>query len=325
MNVVWLRRMAMIAGVLLHAFFAATLAQAQPFPGRPITLIVPYAPGTGIDITARIIGQKLEERGAYTVVVKNQPGGSGNIGADAAAKSPPDGYTLVIMANSQIINQFISSNARDILKDFTPVAPAGTAPYVLAVPSSLGVSSIRELVALAKTKPGELNYAAIVASLPHMLGVSLRSSSNIDITLVSYKSTVDAMTDVLSGRVQIWFTTLPSALPHAKAGKVRILGVTGDRRSPLIPDVPTMTEAGFPDLDSGSELFIMAPAGTPSAITSKLNADIMAAVAAPDVQAKFAEQGIVTNTGSTEQLAARLRDEVDKWGRAVKASGIQKE
>ena len=316
-------RLPLVALVVACASLAGSMAIAQSYPLRPITLICPYAPGTGIDIAARIIAHKLEEKPGYTIVVKNQPGASGNIGADAAASAPPDGYTIVIMANSQIINQFISKNVRDVLKDFVPVAPAGTAPYALAVPASLGVGSINELVALAKSRPGQLNYAAIVASLPHLLGVSLRSDADIDITLVSYKSTIDATTDVLSGRVQIWFTTVPAALPHAKAGKVRVLGVTGDNRLALLPEVPTMTEAGFPGLNSGSELFIMAPAGTPATIVSKLNSDIMAAVMAPDVQEKYAEQGIVVNTGSPDQLGARLRAEVDKWNRAVKSSGIQ--
>ena len=325
MNFAWLHHLPIRAVLMLHLCLATNAAFAQPYPSRPITLICAYAPGTGIDITARIIAQKIEERGGYTVIVKNQPGASGNIGADAAAKAAPDGYTIIILPNSQIINRFVSKDVRDILKDFVPVAPAGTNPYVLAVPASLGVGSIKELVAMARSKPGVLNYAAIVASLPHFLGVRLNSDANVDIKLVSYKSTVDAMTDVLSGRVQIWFTTLPAALPHAKAGKVRILGVSGEKRFPLIPDVPTMKEAGFPGLDSGSELFIMAPAGTPASITAKLNRDIMSAVASPDVQAKFTELGIVSDTGTPEQLGARLRSEVDKWGRAVKASGIQVE
>lgn len=325
MNFAWLRRLPVLATLLLHLCLLANAANAQPYPSRPITLICAYAPGTGIDLTARIIAQKLEERGGYTIVVKNQPGASGNIGADAAAKAAPDGYTLIILPNSQIINRFVSKNVRDVLTDFTPVAPAGTNPYVLAVPTSLGVGSMKELVALARSKPGALNYAAIVASLPHFLGVNLKSDAGIDITMVSYKSTTDAMTDVLTGRVHIWFTTLPAALPHAKTGKVRILGLSGEKRFPLIPEVPTMIEAGFPGLNSGSELFIMAPAGTPASITTKLNSDIMSAVASPDVQAKFTELGIVSDIGTPAQLAARLRSEVDKWGRAVKASGIKVE
>ncbi len=318
-------RLALLAVVAAHACFAAGIALAQAYPSRPITLICPYAAGTGIDIVARTIGQKLEEKPGYTVVVKNQPGASGNLAADAAAKAAPDGYTIVIMANSHIINQYVSKNVRDVLKDFVPVAPAGTVPYVLAVPTSLSATSMKELVALAKAKPGELNYAAIVASLPHLLGVSLKSAADIDITLVSYKSTTDAVVDVLSGRVPIWFTTLASALPHARAGKVRVLAVTGDRRSALLPDVPTMTEAGFPELNSGSTSFIMAPAGTPAAIVAKLSSDIGAAVASSDVREKLAAQGVEPNTGSAEELGATLRAEVDKWGRAVKASGIRTE
>jgi tripartite-type tricarboxylate transporter receptor subunit TctC len=301
------------------------VAGAQAYPTRPITLICAFGPGTGIDITARIIAQKLEEKPGYTVVVKNQPGASGNIGVDAAARAAPDGYTLIIVGNSQIITQYMSKNARDVVKDLVPVAPAGTTPFVLAVSSSLPVTSMKELVALAKSKPGELNYAGVVATLPHMMGVSFNMAANIDIRLVSYKSTPDAMTDVLSSRVPIWFTSLASAYPQAKAGKVRVLALTGDKRSALLPDVPTMTEAGYPELDSGSMTFIMAPAGTPPAIVAKLNADITAVVASPAVTEKFAEQGVEPNTGTPEELGATLRKEVDRWGRVVKAAGIQPE
>lgn len=323
-----MRRFHGVAGFIgLVAALAAGAGSAwsQGYPERPITLVCPYGPGTGIDLIARILAQRLGEEYGQPVVVRNQPGASGNIGADVAAKAAPDGYTIVILANSQIINQHISKNVRDVQKDFVAVAPAGTLPYLLGVPSQFPAKSIREVVAVAKSKPGEINYGTVPASLPHFLGVMLKSSADIDIRLVPYKSTTDAIGDVLSGRVPLWFTTVATALPLVNSGKVRALGVTGEKRAAVLPDVPTMTEAGFPALDISQSFFYLAPAGTPPAIVAKLNADITRAMGNKDVREKLANQGVEPATSTPEQLAALLRSEYVKWGRIVKESGIRTE
>lgn len=250
-------RFAILALLTADFGLIAGNAFAQTYPNRPITFICPYAPGTGIDLIARIIGQKLSEYSGYPVVIKNQPGASGNIGADAAANAPPDGYTIVIIANSH--------------------------------------------------------------------RVMLKSAGDIDITLISYKSTTDAVADVVGGRVPIWFTTVASGLPLVKSGTVRALGVTGEKRAALLPDVPTMVEAGFPGLNTGSAFYILAPAGTPKPIITKLNSDITKAMGTKDVKEKRAGQGVEPNSSTPEELGAILKNEVTKWAKTVKESGIRTE
>mgnify|MGYP001564712226 CR=1 FL=1 len=325
MNRTSIFRFAILALLTADFGLIAGNAFSQTYPNRPITFICPYAPGTGIDLIARIIGQKLSEYSAYPVVIKNQPGASGNIGAEAAANSPPDGYTIVIIANSHIINQHVSKNVRDVLKDFDPVALAGTLPYLLTVSSSLPANSIKELVALARSRPGEINYSGVVGSVPHLLGVMLKSAGNIDITLISYKSTTDAVADVVGGRVPIWFTTVASGLPFVKSGTVRALGISGEKRAALLPDVPTMVEAGFPGLNTGSEFYILAPAGTPKPIITKLNSEITKAMGTKDVKEKLVGQGVDPNSSTPEELGAILKNEVAKWAKTVKESGIRTE
>jgi len=301
----------------------ATSAFSQNYPSRPIILICPYAPGAGIDLVARIIGQRLNESMGYNIVIRNQPGASGNIGADAAANAPPDGYTLVIIANAQILNKHLAKNVRDASKDFAPVAPAGKLPFVLGVSSSLPVRSIAELVVLARAKPGEINFSGVAGSITHLLGVLLGSNANVDIRFVSYKSSNDAVADVLTGRVPIWITTVASALPFVKSGAVRILGVTGERRLPMLPDAPTMREAGFPALDEATEFYVLAPAATSNAIVAKLNGDITAAMGARDVREKLAALGVEPNSSTPDELAKHLQAQSVKWGEVVKLSGIR--
>ncbi|CAN5424789.1 tripartite tricarboxylate transporter substrate binding protein [soil metagenome] len=314
-----------------HASLLAALAPlsaplfAQAFPQGPVTLVCPYGPGTGIDVIARIIGQKLGESWGYAVVVKNQPGGSGNIGAMAAANSKADGSTMLIVANSHFINQNVSRNVVNLSKAFDPVAPAGTVPYVVTVTSSLPVNSLSELVAYAKSKPGEVNYSGIFGSVPHLLGVALKTAGNIDIRFISYKSTTDATVDAISGRVPIWFTTLASALPLIQSGQIRPLAVTGDKRAPRLPAVPTVAEAGFPTLDLGAAFFFMAPAGTPGSIIDKMNRDITSAMNNKEVIDRLAEQGAQPTTSSPAALGELMKNESAKWSEVVKLSGISVE
>lgn len=300
-------------------------AGAQQYPARPVTLVCPYAPATGIDIVARVLSDRLNAALGYKMVVRNQPGASGNIGADAVATAAPDGYTILIAGNNQILNQFVSKGVRDLPREFAPITITGTIPYVLGIPSALPAKSMAELVALARAKPGEINYSGIVGSVSHLLGVVLAAKANIDIRFISYKSTNDALTDVLSGRVPIWITTVPSALPYVKAGTVRVLGVAGDHRAAGLADVPTMNEAGYPDLSAFVELYVLAPLKTPPAIINKLNADLVAAMAAPEVREKLAGQGIDPVTTTPEQTATRMREQAIKWAEAVKLSGLKAE
>jgi len=300
-------------------------AAAQSFPNRPVTMIVPFAAGTGIDIVTRILGQKMSEDVGQPVIIKNMPGASGNIGADAAAASTPDGYTLGIVANSLFINQYTQKNHRDPINDYAPVSPLGALPYLVAVPLSFPAKSIRDVVALAKAKPGEINFTGLPGSLSHFMGVMLKSAGNIDIQMVSYKSTTDAIPDVLSGRVPLWLTPMPSGLPFVTSGKMRGLAVSGDRRTPLAPDLPTLKEAGFPGMDISAVLYIVAPRGTPVAVINKLNADIGRAQNSKDVQDKFLAQGLVVEKGSPSDLLESMRVEQAKWAVIIKESGMKPE
>ncbi|MGE0799842.1 MAG: Bug family tripartite tricarboxylate transporter substrate binding protein [Lautropia sp.] len=297
-------------------------AATQRFPSGPVTLICPYGPGTGIDIVARIISQKLSESWAQPVVVKNQPGASGAIGAAAAAAAVPDGTTLLIMANSHLINQHVAKNVVDAMQAFTPVAPAGKVPYLLTVSNSLPVRTVGELVALARSQPGALHYSGIHGSVPHLLGVTLASAGKIDLRFVAYKSTTDAMTDAVSGRVPIWFTTVATAAPLIQAGKIRALAVTSSRRSELLPDVPTTAQAGYPALNLGAAFYFMAPAQTPRPIVEQLNRDIASVLTTSEVLRKLAEQGAEADSSSPAELARLLREENVRWAEIVRISGI---
>lgn len=300
-----------------------TLAQAQALPPGPITVIVPYGPGTGIDIVARILTEKLGEMWGVSVVVRNMPGASGNIGAAAAAAAKPDGTTLVIMANSHFINQQIGTNVVDATTALTPVAPTGVIAYMLAVSAAIPVHSTQELIAYAKARPGQVHYSGLTGSVPHLLGVAFAAAANVDIRLVSYKSTTDAIADTVSGRVPIWFTTVPSGIPLVQSGKVRALAVSGAKRARQLPDVPTFIEAGLPTLDIGSSQFVLAPVGTPAALIEKYNRDIGTVMSRRDVIEKMREQGAEAATSSVPELAQHLRTESRRFADLVKASGLK--
>jgi len=316
-------RLASAGGLSAAGLAPWPAAHAQAFPAGPVTLICPYAAGTGIDVVARIVADRLGEQWPHPVVVKNMPGASGNLGAAAAASAKPDGTTLVILANSHLINQQVGRNVVDANTALTAVAPAATVPYLLTVSAAIPPRTAQELVAYARARPGEVHYSGIQASVPHLLGVALASSANVDVRLVSYKSTTDAIADTVSGRVPIWFTTVTSAMPLIQAGKVRALAVTGDKRLRMMPDVPTMTEAGYPAMDLGSAFLFMAPAGTPAPVVEKVNRDILAILRRRDVIDKLGEQGAEPSSGTPQELTQWLRSETRKWGELVKTSGIK--
>ncbi|MDB5921579.1 MAG: Tricarboxylate transport protein TctC [Betaproteobacteria bacterium] len=326
MKKTWITRFALSVLLPTAAFgFAAGPALGQVFPTKPIAFIVPYGPGTGNDVIARLISNKVTENWAQPIVVDNRPGAAGAIGTDLTAKAAPDGHTILIASTSQILNQFISKVNYDILKDFAPVIVPGTLPYVLAVPNASPAKSIKELVAFAKSMPGKVNYAGTFGSLPHFLGEMLKTAGGIDITLINYKSTPDAVPDVLANRVEIWFTTMASAVPLAKAGRVKVLGVAGKQRAAVLPDVPTMAEAGFPTLDVSASFYVLAPAATPSTVVAALNREMAKALASPDVKEKLAAAGVAEKSTTPEEASAMLKTEVAGWAKVVKESGVKME
>lgn len=298
-------------------------ALAQKFATKPVSFIVPYGPGTGNDVIARLIAQKVGSNLGQPMVVENRAGAAGAIGTELVAKSAPDGHTILISSTSQLINPYVTKVRYDILKDFNAIIVPGVLPYLLAVPSASPAKSMKELVSLAKASPGKYNYAGSFGSVSHFMGEMLKSAGGIDIALITYKSTSDAVADVLANRVQIWFTTMATGVPLAKSGKVRVLGVAGSKRAPVLPDVPTMAEAGFPTLDVSASFYILAPAGTPQPVIASLNREIGEALASQDVKKKLSASGVELLGGSPEEASARLKKEVAMWGRVVKESGVQ--
>ena len=314
---------AVLAAVLVAA---AGCAGAQGYPSQPIKLIVPFTAGGTTDILARTIGQKLGESLRQPVIVDNRPGAGGNIGADLVAKAKPDGYTLVMgTIGTQSINASLYSKMPyDSAKDFAPITLVAIVPNVLVVNPTVPAKSVAELIALAKSKPGALNFASSsTGGSPHLSGEMFKQMAGVDIAHVPYKGSAPAITDLLGGQVQLMFDNLPSALPQVKAGKLRALAVTSARRSPAAPDLPTIAEAGVPGYEVDSWFGILAPAGTPREIVNKLNAEIVKILQMPDVKERLSEQGAVPVGDTPEHFAEHIRKETVKWAKVVKASGAR--
>ncbi len=318
----WISRIAILT--LSTGFaLAAELALAQGYPSKAITIIVPYGPGTGNDVIARIIAQKVTENWSHPILVENRPGANAGIGAEAVAKAPPDGYTVLIGSSSSIVNQFVSKDVRyDIVMDFAPVGFCGSLRSVLAVNSALPAKSLKELAQLAKSKPGKLNYAASSAGT-HFMAEVFKSAAGIDFAIIDYKLTTTGVMDVASGRVEMVWTTTATALPLVTSGKFRALGITGDKRSSVLPDVPTMAEAGFPALNVSVDFFILAPAATPKTIVSALNAQIVKAIDSKDVRDRLSAAGVDPKSSTPEALGEFIRNDAARWAKLAKDTGIR--
>jgi len=319
-----------IAGMVAAAIVgAAALVPAvhadEPYPNRPVKLIVPYTPGTGIDILARTLGQKLSEEWKQAVVVENRPGASGAIGTEAAAKSAPDGYTLLMQASTIVIEPSMHKRSSyDPVKDFEPVAPLAIGNMGLVVNPSVKAQSVKELVALAKASPGKLTYASPGSGTPHHLAMELfKARTGIDVLHVPYKGTGGAVQDLLGGQVNMMFLPVHVALPQVQAGKLRLLSAGGTRRAAVTPDVPSLAEAsGVEDIDVDIWYAMYAPAGTPAAIVSKLNADVNALLKSPDVGATLRKQGLTPTGGSPADLADTTRKDLARWAKVISDAHI---
>lgn len=318
-------RNALTLGLVLTAMVAAhdTIAQGT-YPMRPIRLIVPSAAGGGTDFTARTIGQKLTESIGQTVIVDNRSGAAGNIGVEIAAKSNPDGYTLVMPITSFPINPHLYAKLPfDTVKDFAPIVLASSAPLLLVVNPSVQAKSVNELIALAKAKPGQLNYAnSGNGTTAHLAGELLKKMAGVDLVSVPYKGGGPAVLDLIAGRVQVYFSTIPAALSQVQAGKLRAIAVTTTKRVATIPDIPTVSETGLPGFDVVGWFGIFAPAGTPRPVIARLNKEINDALRQPDTQQRFATQGLIPGGGTPEELGAFLKAEIAKWGALIKEARI---
>jgi tripartite-type tricarboxylate transporter receptor subunit TctC len=316
----------LICGFALLVFPA--IASAQTYPSKSIRLIVPFPAGGPNDIIARVVGQKMSDLLGQSVVVDNRGGAGGVIGTDVVAKAAPDGYTIALTsAGALSISVSVQDKVPyDALKDFAPITLVATVPELLVVPAKLPVSSVKELVALAKSKPKQLNFASSGSgSMPHLAGELFRMTAGIDIVHVPYRGAAPAVNDLLGGQVQMMFADIPVLLPHVKSGALKALGVGSKTRAPSLPDVPTLAELGFPQIEAENWYGMVAPAGTPPAVVAKLHDTVAAALKSPEVQQKLSSQGASLIGNSPEAFGAYIRSEMVKWAKVAKASGAKAE
>lgn len=303
----------------------ASFAAAQPYPSKPIRIVVAFPPGGSTDLAARALGQKLAEALATPVLIENRPGASGNIGAEAVAKAPADGYTLFMAATSFATSPaFFSNLPWDPLRDFAPVSLVATVPIIVVINPAVPANSVRELIAYAKANPGKLNMASPgAATLTRLSGEMFRIAAGIDWVAVHYKGGQPAMNDMLSGQAQVMFANISDVLAQVKAGRLRALAVTTGKRSAVVPELPTLAESGVPGFDVSTWQAILAPAGTPRDIVARLNAEIGRIMALPEMKERFLSFGTDAVTSTPEQLGQFLRDEVAKIGKVVKDVGAK--
>lgn len=321
-----LRRAIILFGAIVGAAALATAPFAQaPYPNRPIRIIVPYTPGTGIDVLARVMGQKLGDRLKVAVVVENRPGASGNIGTEAVVKAAPDGYTLLMTASTHVTNAALQPSVPyDPVKSFTPIGPAAIGNLALVVHPAVAASSVQELIALAKAQPGKLNYASPGSGTPHHLAMELfKLHFKVDLTHVPYKGTAGAVTDLLGGQVQVMFLPVHVALGHVQAGKLRMLAAGGAHRSPVTPDVPSLADEGVTDIDVDIWYAMLSPAGLSKEQTTLLNAEMNAILADPEVRENLLKQGLNPTPGMPEDLARLIVVDLQRWTKIVRAAGIK--
>ncbi|CAN1507514.1 PBP2_Bug27 domain containing protein [Burkholderiaceae bacterium] len=318
--------------LLLGSLAAASLsklgtswAQASNYPNRAIHLIVPSEAGGGTDFTARTIGLKLSELLGQSLVVDNRPGAAGNIGVEQGVRAAPDGYTLVMPITSLPMSPWLYPKlSYDPVKDLSPIILACAAPLIMVVNPQLPVNNVQEFIALAKKQPGQLNYAnSGNGTTAHLAGELFKKMAGIKMESVNYKGGGSSVIDTVAGRVQMFFSTIPAALPHLKSGKLRALAVTSKHRVEMVPDVPTVDESGLPGFEVVGWFGIFAPTGTPKTVIVKLNESINVVLKMPDIRERLARQGLIPGGGSPEDLRDLLSADLSKWGKLIKEIGIK--
>jgi tripartite-type tricarboxylate transporter receptor subunit TctC len=309
-----------LAAALLATPIVATQCLAQDYPTRPVRIIVPFGAGGPADVTARLIGNILQENFGQPFVVEDRPGAGGVIGTVEAAKSPPDGYTLLMMSNTQTANEsLVPQRKYELMRDLAPIAPVNSSDLVIVVNPSVPAKTLAEFIALAKAQPGKLNYASSGQGTPyHMAGELFKTMAGIDVVHVPYRNSGDARSGVIGGQVQMMIDAVTTMAPNVTAGQVRALATTGKTRSSVLPDVPTANEAGVPGYEATIWLGLMAPAGTPKPIIDKLNAAVNAAIKRPDIVKLWTEQGAVAMSMTPEAFDKYLRGDIVKWAGVVK-------
>jgi tripartite-type tricarboxylate transporter receptor subunit TctC len=304
---------------------SGTSVLAQDYPARPVRIIVPFAVGGPADVYARFLGARLSEAMGQPFVIENRPGAGAVAGTDAAAKTAPDGYTLLLMSNAHTVNETLLPNKPyALLRDFVPVAPINASDLMLVVNPAVPANSLPELIALAKAQPGKLNYASSGPGTPyHMAGELFKAMAGVDIVHVPYKESSAARTGVIGGQVEMMFDAVPTMNEQAKAGKVRALATSGKTRSPVTPSVPTLAESGVPGYEAVIWLGVVVPKGTPPAIVNRLNAEITKIVNKPEVRAEWAKQGAAGMVMPPDEFARYVADDIQKWEKVIKVSGAK--
>ncbi len=318
-----LRLLAFVVPAL--ALLGSTAAPAQDYPTKPIKIIVPFGAGGPADVFSRQLGQHLSESLKQPVVIEDRPGAGSIIGSNEVAKAAPDGYTLLAMSNTHTVNESLLPNKPfQLMRDFVPVAGINSSDLIMVIHPGVPAKNLKEFIALAKSKPGELNYASSGTGTPyHMAGELFKSLSGTNLVHVPHKASGEMRNSVIGGHVQMGFDAITTMASNVKAGQVRALGTSGTKRSSVLPDVPTIAEAGVPGYESTIWLGIMAPAGTPKAIVDKLNAEINKAINRPDVKAAWDKQGAVPLVMTPAEFDAYLRKDIEKWAKVVKSAGIK--
>src|SRR5262245_5260386 len=317
---------ALATALLLAAAAIGIPAQADDYPSRPVRIVVGFIPGSSADITARVLGSRMGQILGQQFVVENKPGAGSSLAAEFVARAPKDGYTLFLGSSANITNQAILSNISfDLTKDFAPIALATTAAVILVVHPSTAVNSVQELVALAKSKPGEVLYASTgVGTAPHLAAELFATRAGVKLVHVPYQGSPQAATDLIAGRTHMMFSPASAVMPNVEAGKLKALASAAAKRPGIAPNIPTMAEAGMPDFDTSIWFGLMAPVGTPRPIVDKLSRALNEALKADEVLTSFKSQGFDPLGGTPEELAAFMVKEVGKWGAAATAAGIKK-
>jgi tripartite-type tricarboxylate transporter receptor subunit TctC len=314
--------------LLAAAFATAALpALSQGFPNRPVKIIVPFPAGGPTDVLTRVLADKMGAQLGQPVVVENKPGAGGSIGADFVAKSANDGYTLVMAtASTHSIGPYLGKLPYDPVKDFTPIVWVGNATNVLVVSNNVPAANVKELIELAKRDPGKLNYATSgIGTISHLTSELFASMAGVKLTHVPYKGTQQSIPDLMSGQVAILFDNIMTAMPNVKAGKVKALGISSPKRSSLVPDLPTVAEAGLPGFQSLVWFGLLGPANTPKAVVERMNAEMNKALLLPDIQARFVQMGFEPAGGTSADFAQTIDRDAQKWSKVIKDAGVKPE
>jgi tripartite-type tricarboxylate transporter receptor subunit TctC len=317
-----------VAVFVMFSSFAAPHATASEYPAKPIRIIVQFTPGTSTDILARVVAQKMSQDWGQQVIVDNRPGGGAVLGTEIGAKANPDGYTLTMAVSSAFgINPTLYAKLPyDAIKDFAPISNLGLTPQTLVVNPSTAYKTVKEFVTAAKDKPGQINYASLGAgSTSHLTMEMFRAAAGITINHVPFKGSADAHTQLIGGQIPVMFDAIPATQPHIKSGRLKGLGIATLKRSPFLPDLPTIAESGYPGFEAVGWIGIAAPAKTPTAILDKLNAEMVKILNQPDVKERLNTLAFTPVGGTRAEFAAYIKAEIAKWGKAVKESGAKAE